>query len=319
MDREDIRGLIVGPIATVPTPFDDDYRVDYGRMAEATERWIEAGLVTGRSVLKVAAAMGEGPQLREDEWTSLLDTAVKAAKGRVPIMGAVHYKDTVRTIEDAKRASDIGVIGLQVSPPIFNQPSQTDMLRYYGGVSDAIDIGVMIYNTPWLSHGGIYPDTFRKMVDFEYIVAIKWSPPDGVAYEDIFDLTNHFNIVDNSANPVECYRLGGRGFLGDGVDSYPPYYLGLWDLMESGRYDEAQAEWDRVMDPLREFYARVVDKSGSDAKVEKAMSEVMGLPMGPPRPPSIPLDAEEMTELRELMVGWGWPVPAALSKARSAG
>ena len=309
MRRNELRKLIVGPIATVPTAFDEEYELDYGRMAEATERWIQAGLVEGRSVLKVAAAMGEGPQLREEEWGRVLGTVVEAAKGRGPVMGAVHYKDTVRTIEDARRAADVGVIGLQISPPVFNQPSQEDTLRYYGAVSDAIDIGIMVYNTHWLPHGGIYPDTFRRMVDFENMAAIKWSPPKGVAYEDIFDLAETFTIMDNASQPVLCHKLGGRGFLSDGVDSYPQYYLGVWDLMEAGRYNEAQAEWDRVILPLRAFYAKVVKRSGGEGRVEKAMSEIMGLPMGPPRPPSEPLDGREMAELRGLMMGWGWPVP----------
>ncbi len=80
MTRDELRKLMVGPIATVPTPFDDEYQVDYGRMAEGVEHWIQAGLVTGRSVLKVAAAMGEGPQLSEGEWGPLLRTVVQAAK-----------------------------------------------------------------------------------------------------------------------------------------------------------------------------------------------------------------------------------------------
>ncbi len=309
MGRDEIRRALVGPMATVPTPFDDEYRVDHGRMAEATEHWVQAGLVNGRSALKVAAAMGEGPQLGEEEWIHLLRTVVQAAKGRTPILGGIHYKDTVRTIEDAKRACDAGVVALQISPPVFNQPTQDDMLRYYGAVSAAIDIGIVIYNTHWLPNGGIHPDTFRKMADFEYVVAIKWSPPEGVAYEEIFDLAGTFNIIDNSNNPVGCHRLGGHGYLTDGVDSYPAYYLGVWDMMVDGRYDEAQAAWDRVMDPLRGFYATVTQRSGGEARVEKGMSEIMGLAMGPPRPPSLPLSGEEMAELRRLMVGWGWPVP----------
>ena len=315
MKREEIREQIVGPIATVPTPFDDRFRLDLGRMTEAVERWVEGGLLRGMSVIKVAAAMGEGPQLTEAEWAAVLKTAVDAAKGRVPIMGAVHYKDTVRTVDDARRASEAGVIGLQVSPPIFNQPSETDVLRYFGGVSDGIDIGVMIYNTPWLPHGAIYPATFGKMRDMEYIVAIKWSPPDGVGYDEVFEFADHFSIIDNSSSPVECYKLGGRGYLGDGISAYPSYYLGVWDLITSGKYDQAQAEWDRVTVPLREIYARVVERSGSDAKMEKALCELMGLPMGPPRPPSIALDAAEMAELRNLMAGWGWPVTAPSGSA----
>ena len=58
MERDELRRLLVGAMATIPTPFDDEYRVDYGRMAEATEHWVQAGLVAGRSALKVAAAKG---------------------------------------------------------------------------------------------------------------------------------------------------------------------------------------------------------------------------------------------------------------------
>jgi hypothetical protein len=59
--REELRWLSVGAVATVPTPFDDRFDVDYGRMAAATEHWIEAGLVAGKAVIKVAAVMGGGP------------------------------------------------------------------------------------------------------------------------------------------------------------------------------------------------------------------------------------------------------------------
>lgn len=67
MNIEEIKSLIVGPIATVPTPFDDEFEVDYGKMHELTQMWVDEGLVKGRAVLKVAAAMGEGPMLRDDD------------------------------------------------------------------------------------------------------------------------------------------------------------------------------------------------------------------------------------------------------------
>ena len=79
--------------------------------------------------------------------------------------------------------------------------------------------------------------------------------------------------------------------------------------MEKGLYDEAQSEWDKVMKPLVKFYGKVTSRNGGEGKVEKAMSEIMGLPMGPPRPPSLPLNPGELAELKALMVSWGWPVP----------
>ena len=79
MNREELKQLMVGPIATVPTPFDTDFEVDHGRMRELTQRMVEGGYVKGAGVIKVAAAMGEGPMLRDDEWPSLLRTTVLAA------------------------------------------------------------------------------------------------------------------------------------------------------------------------------------------------------------------------------------------------
>src|SRR5215831_6663515 len=84
MNRDQLRLLIQGPIATIPTAFDAAYGLDTATMAELTEWWVQQGLRTGKSVLKVAAAMGEGPDLDDSEWPKLLETVVNAANGRVP-------------------------------------------------------------------------------------------------------------------------------------------------------------------------------------------------------------------------------------------
>ena len=234
MNRDELKKLIVGPVAPVPTPFDDDFEVDLGLMADLTEWWVECGAVTGKAVIKIAAQAGEGDKLRDWEGPALLRTAVQAAKGKAAVMGAIHHKDTVRAVEDAKKAQDLGAIGVQISPPIFNSPDQNDHLRHYEAISDAIDIGVMIYNTPWWPYGSISPETFRKMADFEHIAAIKWSPPEGYVYKDIFDLKETFNIIDNTVSPVLNHKMGGRGYVQNELGVYPFHDLRIWELMEAG-------------------------------------------------------------------------------------
>ena len=309
MKRDDLKRLIQGAIATVPTPFDDGFELDLGRMAELTRWWVDSGLVTGKSAIKVAAAMGEGYQLRETEWPPLLRTVVQAAAGRVPVICGIHYKDTIRAIEDARKAQDLGAVGLQVSPPILNDPSQDDILRFYEALSDSIGIGIIVYNTFWMPHGAIDIDTFRKMADFEQVVAVKWQPQEGVRYEEIFELAHVFNIIDNRLYPVRCHKMGGRGFINQTAEVYPPHDLRVWELLESRQYDEAQALWDSVDPQLGEFYLKITRRSGGGGRLKKAMMAIMGRPIGESRPPSQPLNNQEMTELRELMIGWGWPVP----------
>jgi len=300
MKRDELRKLIKGPILTVPTAFDGSLEVDHGRMTELTEWWVESGLVTGKAVIKVGAVGGEGDKLRDSEWPGLLETVVRAARGRATIMGAIHHKDTLRAVEDAKKAQDIGVVGLQVSPPIFNSPDQDDMVSHYEGLSDAVDIGILIYNTPWWRYGAIYPETFRRMVDFEQIVCIKWSPPEGVAFEDIFDLKDTFNIIDNTVQPVPNHKLGGHGWIQTISHADPPHDLRIWELMEKRRYDEAQALFDSVIPKLRAF--------GAD---HKEIMALLGQPCGPSRPPAKTTSDEKRAALADLLTSFGWPVVSA--------
>ena len=103
MDRQQLRDTIRGLIVVTVTPFDDDYNLDLAKMTDLTRWWVENGLGTDTAPLKVAAAMGEGPMLSDDEWPYLLRTVVQAAGGRASIVCGLHYKDTKRTIEDAVR------------------------------------------------------------------------------------------------------------------------------------------------------------------------------------------------------------------------
>ena len=310
MDREELKNLIVGPVNTLPTPFDDDFEVDYGRMAAATRFWVESGLVAGKAVLKVAAVMGEGPQLGDDEWPPLLRTVVQAAEGKAAIVCGISHKDTKRTIEDAKRAQDLGAIGLQITPPILNGPNQDDTLRYFGDVSDAIDIGILVYNNPWYPNGNVETETILKMVDFEHVVAIKWSTREGQDYEDMKKFSHIFSVIDNTVSPVRCHKLGGRGYIQTVASSYPAHDLHIWELLENHQYDEAQAKYDKVMTPLRELAAKFTARSGGQARLKKGMMALLAMPMGASRPPSLPLNDEEMAELRTLLLSFGWPVKA---------
>jgi 4-hydroxy-tetrahydrodipicolinate synthase len=301
-----------GPIATVPTAFDQDYELDLGRMAELTKWWVANGLVAGRSVIKVAAAMGEGPDLADDEWPFLLRTVVQAADGKVPVVCGLKTKDTKNTVRDARRAQDLGAVGLQIDLPIFHHPTQDDYVRYFTAISDAIDIGIMIYNTWWFGAEPITPETMLRLADAEHVEAIKWSVPPGgpIDYDAMTTFAHRFNVIDNSSQPARCIRNGGAGYINTTIHAYPPHELAVWDLLQAGRYDEAQQLFDRVNVPLREFMAKSARRSGG-YRVQKALMEVMGHPMGPMRPPTLSLDPQELAELRALVQSFGWPVASA--------
>lgn len=311
MDRASLLAVTSGPFATLPTPFDSAYGVDLSTMAARTEWWIDQGLTRGRGVLKVAAAMGEGPDLTDDEWPRLLETVVKAANGRATVFCALKTKATLQTIEDAKRAQDLGAVGLQIDLPIFHHPVQDDLIRYFSDISAAIDIGILVYNTWWFADGSfgdrsMAPATVRRLAETtEHVVGIKWSTPPEAHYDDMRRFSDVMSVIDNSGDIVRCLKNGGVGYISDTAVARPQVDFEFWELIGAKRWTEAQAILDRFHNPLGEFVGRTKHRSGG-YRVGKAMLELLGQPVGRPRPPTLPLQEDEMSELRDLLISFGW-------------
>jgi len=306
-DRKAMRKMLVGPFGVLPTPFNEQYDIDPGVMHEMVSRIVDNGLTYGKGVIKISSAVGEGPMLSDNEWPILLNSAVDAASGNAPVMLGIHYKDTKRSIDDAKRAEDLGAIALQVTPPMFNLPTQNDIISYYSSLSNSINIGIMIYVTRGMD-SPIFLDTYRKLAEFDRIVAIKWSPflDD---YEDIFQFTNHFNIIDNTVNPVRCIKLGGHGWVQTTLDANPSHDLKVWDLLQKCKYEDAEQLYRPVQDLLRGFIDRISSRTGGQSIIPKALSQIMGYPVGNSRPPSGTLTESELVELKKGIAKLGWPVP----------
>jgi 4-hydroxy-tetrahydrodipicolinate synthase len=306
MNRDQLKRLIQGPIATIPSAFDGNFQLDTAVMADLTEWWIERGLRTGTSVLKVAAAMGEGPDLNDDEWPRLLRAVVDAARGRVPVVCGLKTKNTLHTIDDARRAADLGATGLQIDLPIFHHPTQDDYVRYFGDISAAIDIGIIIYNTWWFGAESIAPETLIRLSDAEHVVGVKWATPPETDYDAMRQFAHIFNVIDNSGDPVRSHRMGARGYISSIIPAWPEHDLQVWALLEERHYDEAQALYDRINGALRRFEDELARESGG-YRLPKALMEVIERPVGPPRPPTLPLSTEQLHRLHGLMAGLDWP------------
>jgi dihydrodipicolinate synthase/N-acetylneuraminate lyase len=305
MNRAELKKLLLGPIATVPTPFDEQYELDLPRTADLCQYWVESGLVAGKSVIKIAAAGGEGPDLDDQEWPALLRTVVNAAGPKAAIVCGLRTKNTLHTIRDVRIAQDLGAVGVQVDLPIFHHPTQDDLVRFFTDISDKIDIGVIIYNTYWFGAESITAETVLRLEPAEHIVGIKWQTPATQDYDDMRKFSHIFNVIDNSSQPVRCHKNGGAGYIDPTAGVYPPQALKVWELCLEQKYDEAQAVYDRVNKPYKEFGGLSAKKSGG-YRVIKGLSQAIGRPAGPTRPPTLPCDEQEVAELRRLAESWGW-------------
>ena len=313
MNKSQCKQYIHGAIATIPTAFDSQFNIDFGRMSDLTKWWVSQGLGTSNFPLKVAAAMGEGPYMSPDEWPILLQTVVNAAGPEANILCALQIRDTLHTIEDAKKAQDLGAKGLQISLPFMAHPTQDDCYRFFSDVSEKIDIGIMIYNTFWFGCEPISVQTMQKLSkNTEHVVAIKWDVPDNgnpsfPVYDDMSKFAADINVIDNSSQPARCHKLGGQGFISSLICAYPEAIIKCWNLLEAKKYAEFQVIWDKVETPIREWRDKNSKLSGAYRGV-KGVMDAIGKYVGPSRPPTLGLSPLELSELKALVKKHGFPI-----------
>ena len=102
MNRTELKKIIRGVSMAVPTPFDSEYKLDLAVATDLTHFWLENGLGTDKSMIKLCSAWGQGPDISDEEWPNLVRTVVNAGGTGVNVMAGLKSKDTMRTIEDAK-------------------------------------------------------------------------------------------------------------------------------------------------------------------------------------------------------------------------
>jgi len=73
--------------------------------------------------------------------------------------------------------------------------------------------------------------------------------------------------------------------------------------------------YKKVDEPLRKLNEKLNQRSGGQGRIVKGMMALMGLPCGASRPPSEPMDVNELNQLRDCLVSFGWPVQLTAEQA----
>ena len=137
-----------GILPALLTPFTaDGSAIDTEALVANVDRLIEAGvggLVPGGST-------GEFTTLTNAERKLLIETVVKAADGRVPVVAGTAALSTRETVELSVHAEQAGAAAVMIIPPFYDAPSWRELTAHFQAVADAISIPIMYYNMPGVS------------------------------------------------------------------------------------------------------------------------------------------------------------------------
>ncbi len=289
ISRKEAREKFRGMFTPLMTPFKPNYELDIDGLKSNVRYLIKNGFgENGNGTFLVAGAGGEFQVLTTEERKKVGQAVVDEARGKVPLIFGVQDTDPQVTIELAKWAGKAGIEGVQLSPPYYDPGQSTDdMIRYYKQVSDATDVGIMVYTSYW--HGHTFTrEFFTRLLDVDNVVSVKFSLPSQIEFRDtLVRFGDKLAFVDNMNEHVTGNKLGEVGYLSHEAHFHLEHQIKLWNAVSKHDYTKAVDLLAQLNWPFYHFHLDLGKKTGiSDANATKAAVELVGLAAGPVRPPS---------------------------------
>jgi len=280
------------------TPFDAAGNVDEGVL----DAYVSEMLTFGVDGVTCLASTCEGPYLTGSEWNLVLQRVGKIANGRAKLNVGVGAFSTRQTIEQAKKARDVGATSLMIELPQYFSIEFEDAYRHYATIAEEVDVPIRLYNLAVTTRFDFTPDRIRRMAEVAQITSVKEASGDVSRLGQIRALCgDRFKLFCGfHFQGLEGMRLGADGWE---VMMHPLIASQITDLYRSLRedpYSQASAEKFNALAPLFEFFR----KKGVPQTI-KEMSARTDLPLGIMRQPIRVLTNSEKAELNEVLINCG--------------
>src|SRR6476661_5094207 len=149
-----------GSIPPLVTPFRGG-EVDY----ETYGRLVEAQVAAGSHGILVNGTTGEPSLLTVDERNRLVDVAMEAAAGRLPVVAATGSQSLLESRQLTVHAAEAGVAAVLVVTPYYVRPPQRGIVAYYAQVVDGLETPWLVYHIPGRAAVGVTVDTLVQLHD----------------------------------------------------------------------------------------------------------------------------------------------------------
>lgn len=281
--------IFTGAATALITPFNPDFTVNY----EALENLVNSQIENKIDALVICGTTGEKSTLRYDEHIKVIETAVKTANGRVPIIAGTGSNDTVYSVELCKDAEGVGADALLMVTPYYNKTSQKGLVNHYTYIADRVSKPIILYNVPSRTGVAIKPQTYLELSKHENIVAAKEANGDlSSVAETKYLCGDNLDIYSgNDDQTVPIMSLGGIGVISVLSNIMPLEMHKMCADYLSGNVDAARDFQVKSTGLVKALFSDV-----NPIPVKEAMN-LMGIAAGPCRLPLVSMDEKAKENL----------------------
>lgn len=288
-----------GAYAPIPTPFEADETIAYGKLKENLEKWADSRL----DGLVVCGSNGEFPLLDETEKVDLFAFCRKNFPAGRAIIAGTGCESLQATLRLTKKAAEVGCeAALVLTPWYYKGGMNNDVLKaFFNELADKSPIPVILYNMPRNTGVEMNSALISDLSKHQNIIGIKDSSGNIVQIaETIKHSAKEFAVFAGSASFLYAtMMLGGAGATMALANVLPNQCAELISLFEKGEHQKAQ----ELQLALLDINAAVTSKFGIAGM--KAACELMGYYGGPLRKPLRPSGPEIVSQIKEMLVKIG--------------
>ncbi len=271
------------------TPFLEDGSPDLATFAEHVEFQIAGGV----DFLVPCGTTGESATLDDKEQRRLIEAAVTASAGRVPVMAGAGTNDTFHAARLARAAVDVGADAILSVSPYYNKPNAAGLVQHYEAVAEAAEVGVVVYNVPGRTGANIDPETLFRLAELEGIIGVKEASGD---VEQVMTVlqgrpSGFLVLSGDDALTLPLMAAGADGVISVVANESPDGMARLTAAALAGDVNTARTEHFKLY-PLMQ--ANFVDTNPIPVKTAL---ELMGRMDARFRLPLAPMDDDRLDEL----------------------
>ncbi|WP_338653631.1 MULTISPECIES: 4-hydroxy-tetrahydrodipicolinate synthase [Sporosarcina] len=280
-------------LTAMVTPFDENGEIDF----QATKNLINYLIANGTDGLVVSGTTGESPTLTEEEKVKLFKFTVDVVNGRVPVIAGTGSNNTKGSIELTILAEDVGVDGIMLVAPYYNNPSQEGLYQHFKTISEVTSLPIILYNVPGRSVVNISAETVIRLSKIPNIVSIKEASGDLDAMVEIITHTpEDFSLYSGDDGlTIPVLSIGGTGVISVASHVIGNEMQTMVEHFKSGNIQEAAKDHRRLLPIMKALFA------APNPSPVKAALNLKGIPVGGVRLPMIPLSDEQLSSLQRAL------------------
>ncbi|WP_461523298.1 4-hydroxy-tetrahydrodipicolinate synthase [Rhizobium leguminosarum] len=259
--------MFKGSITALVTPF------AHGKVDEAAFRsLIEWQIAEGTSGFVPCGTTGGSPTLSHLEHNRVVEIAIEAANGRVPVIAGAGSNSTEEAIGFVRHAQQVGADGVLIVAPYYNKPTQEGIYQHFKAIDAEASVPIIVYNIPGRSVIDIQVETLARIfTDCPNVKGVKDATGNLLRPSlERMACGNEFNLLTGEDGTALGYMAhGGHGCISVTANVAPRLCADFQRACLNGDFTAALARQDRLM-PLH----RALFLETSPAGVKFALAQL---------------------------------------------